>query len=190
MELASSFLPYFLLMKRKIKINRKRSVLHTASCILFLFLFLLLQENISYSSWFPYSSKSKFNGRNFWRMVKIHHQWNRERKVGTNLGTRILCADSQIHREDSRCRAIEATKKGTKWRNKFRSGPKLETRIPLLGHYCPEYSPPPSPHSTTRGVLLRFNFPRFASVPKIFLSFLRYSFFFFFISKKKWTYFL
>lgn len=111
--------------------------------------------------------------------------WNRERKVGTNLGTRILCADSQIHREDSRCRAIEATKKGTKWRNKFRSGPKLETRIPLLGHYCPEYSPPPSPHSTTRGVLLRFNFPRFASVPKIFLSFLRYSFFFFFLSQKR-----
>lgn len=105
-------------------------------------------------------------------MVEIHHV-ERGKEGWTNLGTRILCVDSQIHREDSRCRAIEATKKGTKWRNKFRSGPKWETRIPLLGHYCPEYSPP-LPLIQQREVFFRFNFPRFASVPKNFLSFLHF----------------
>lgn len=58
--LAFSFLPYFLPMKRKIKINRNRSILYTKYFLSFF---------LSSRKYLP-SSKSI---RNFWRMVKSHH---------------------------------------------------------------------------------------------------------------------
>lgn len=63
-EKCSPFLS-FLPMKRKVKINRNRSILYTKY---FLSFFLSSREHLLFR-WFP-SSKSI---RNFWRMVKSHH---------------------------------------------------------------------------------------------------------------------
>ena len=169
--LAFSFLPYFLPMKRKIKINRNRSILYTKYFLSFF---------LSSRKYLP-SSKSI---RNFWRMVKSHHVEPSTREVERILAREFFAFDSQIHREDPECRAIEATKKGRN--GEINSDPGQNGR--LESHYLAitvqnTRSSPLPPHSTMRDVILflRFNFPRFASIPKIFFSFL----YFFSISKKR-----
>lgn len=172
--LVFSFLSYFLLMKRKIKINRNRSILCTKY-----FLSLSSREYFLFPLIPIVEIDSLLETFDEWSKVTT---WNREGEGWTNLGTRILCV--RFANPSWRFVSVEPSKrqKRTKWRNKFRSGPKWETRVPLLGHYRPEYSPHPlPPHSTMRDVILFwFNFPRFASIPKIFLSFLHHSFFFIF----------
>lgn len=176
-EKCSPFLS-FLPMKRKVKINRNRSILYTKY---FLSHFLSSREHLLFR-WFP-SLKSI---RNFWRMVKSHHVEPSTREVERILAREFFAFDSQIHREDPECRAIEATKKRAKWRNKFRSGPKWETRVPLLGHYRPEYSLLSSPPS--------FNNARCNSLPSIQFSPFRFnsqnfsflSSFFFYFQKKEY----
>ena len=108
------------------------------------------------------------------------------REVERILAREFFAFDSQIHREDPECRAIEATKKGRN--GEINSDPGQNGR--LESHYLAitvqnTRSSPLPPHSTMRDVILflRFNFLRFASILKIFLSFLH----FFSISKKKNT---
>ena len=176
-EKCSPFLS-FLPMKRKVKINRNRSILYTKY---FLSHFLSSREHLLFR-WFP-SLKSI---RNFWRMVKSHHVEPSTREVERILAREFFAFDSQIHREDPECRAIEATKKGRN--GEINSDPGQNGR--LESHYLAitvqnTRSSPLPPHSTMRDVILflRFNFLRFASILKIFLSFLH----FFSISKKKNT---
>lgn len=171
-EKCSPFLS-FLPMKRKIKINRNRSILYTKYFLSFF---------LSSRKYLP-SSKSI---RNFWRMVKSHHVEPSTREVERILAREFFAFDSQIHREDPECRAIEATKKGRN--GEINSDPGQNGR--LESHYLAitvqnTRSSPLPPHSTMRDVILflRFNFLRFASILKIFLSFLH----FFSISKKKNT---
>lgn len=97
-EKCSPFLS-FLPMKRKVKINRNRSILYTKYFLSFF---------LSSRKYLP-SSKSI---RNFWRMVKSHHVEPSTREVERILAREFFAFDSQIHREDPECRAIEATKKG------------------------------------------------------------------------------
>lgn len=107
--LVFSFLSYFLLMKRKIKINRNRSILCT-KYFLSLLLFLSPQENISYFRWFPLSksihcSKLLTNGRKSPRGTG-------RGKVERILAREFFVFDSQIHREDSWASSHRSDKKG------------------------------------------------------------------------------
>lgn len=176
-EKCSPFLS-FLPMKRKIKINRNRSILYTKY---FLSFFLSSREYLlSLIPIVEIDSKLLTNGQ------KSPRGTPSTRKVERILAREFFAFDSQIHREDPECRAIEATKKGRN--GEINSDPGQNGR--LESHYLAitvqnTRSSPLPPHSTMRDVILflRFNFLRFASILKIFLSFLH----FFSISKKKNT---
>lgn len=175
-EKCSPFLS-FLPMKRKIKINRNRSILYTKY---FLSFFLSSREYLlSLIPIVEIDSKLLTNGQKSPRGTLHEGGW-------TNLGTRILCVRFANPSWRSRVSSHRSDKKRAKWRNKFRSGPKWETRVPLLGHYRPEYSLLSSPPS--------FNNARCNSLPSIQFSPFRFnsqnfsflSSFFFYFQKKEY----
>lgn len=107
--LVFSFLSYFLLMKRKIKINRNRSILCTKYFLSLSFSFSLLKRIflISVDS----HCRNRFIARNFWRMVESHHVEQGGGRLNESWHANSLCSIRKSIVKIRERRAIEATKK-------------------------------------------------------------------------------